>query len=134
MKCVCNIVGSTLANKTKNHPYIPQLELIYLLTMTKRFCFTPFHVQMSWAQPCSLTAVKYQRYGVVESKPFLAGERLSVAREMERNVKGFKEVRRELALARRMVEEQETMRKDSTVDKVIQTSFYKSVVGTRLVI
>eukprot|EP00090_Calanus_glacialis_P039734 TRINITY_DN6918_c0_g1_i1.p1 TRINITY_DN6918_c0_g1~~TRINITY_DN6918_c0_g1_i1.p1 ORF type:complete len:113 (+),score=46.48 TRINITY_DN6918_c0_g1_i1:56-394(+) len=86
---------------------------------------------MSWTQPCSLTAVKYQRYGVVESKPFLPGERLSVAREMERNVKGFKEVRRELALARRMVEQQEQMRKDSTKDKVIQTSFYKSVVGTR---
>ena len=89
---------------------------------------------MSWPQPCSLTAVKYQRYGVVESKLFLPGERLGVAREMERNVKGFKEVSRELALARRMVEQQEKMRKDSTKDKVIQTSFYKSVVGTRLVI
>ena len=90
-------------------------------------------MQMSWTQPCSQTAVKYQRYGVVESKTFLPGERLGVAREMERNVKGFKEVRRELALARRMVEQQEKMRKDSTKDKVIQTSFYKSVVGTRLV-
>ena len=71
---------------------------------------------------------------MVESKPFLPGERLSVAREMEKNVKGFREVSRELALARRMVEQQEKMRKDSTKDKVIQTRFYKSVVGTRLVI
>ena len=71
---------------------------------------------------------------MVESKPFLPGERLSVAREMKRNVKGFREVSRELALARRMVEQQEQMRKDSTKDKVIQTSFYKSVVVSHSVL
>ena len=80
---------------------------------------------------CSSTATKYQTYGAVESRPFLPGERFSVAREMNRNVKGFREVSRELALARKVVEQQEKMRKDSTMDKVIKTSFYKSVVGTR---
>ena len=85
----------------------------------------------SMSSSCSPTATKYQKYGLVESRPFLPGERFSVAREMDRNVKGFREISWELALARRMVEKQEKMRKDSTMDKVIKTSFYKSVVGTR---
>ena len=80
---------------------------------------------------CSSTAIKYQKYGAVESRPFLPGERFSLAREMNKNMKGFREVSRELALARKMVEQQEKMRKDSNMDKVIKTSFYKSVVGTR---
>ena len=31
-----------------------------------------------------------QRYGFVHEKPFLPGERYSISREMERNVKGYK--------------------------------------------
>ena len=83
-------------------------------------------------EPPSMTAMKYHR-AYLEKRPFLPGERATLAREMENNVKGFREVSRELALARRMAEQQEKMRKDSTMDKVIQTSFYKSVVGTRSV-
>ena len=80
---------------------------------------------------CSDTALKYQKTREVRSRPFLPGERFSVAREMERNVKGFREVSRELALARRLLEQQEKLRNNVTNQKVVQTSFYKSVVGTR---
>ena len=31
-----------------------------------------------------------QRYGFVHEKPFLPGERYSISKEMERNVKGYK--------------------------------------------
>ena len=82
---------------------------------------------------CSVTALKYQKYGEVRPRPFLPGERFSVAREMERNVKGFREVSRELAKARKVLEQQEKIRNNVGKDRVIQTSFYKSVVGTRLV-
>merc|ERR1711936_401885 len=85
----------------------------------------------TWAQPSSLTAVKYQRHGFVEERPFLPGERFSVARDMERNVKGYKEVSRELALARQIMDQQKKTRRDQTLEKTVQTSCYKSVVGTR---
>ena len=35
-----------------------------------------------------------QRYGFVHEKPFLPGERYSVSREMERNVKGYKVIKK----------------------------------------
>ena len=77
-----------------------------------------------------MTAMKYQRLPYVGA-PLEPGQRFSVAREMERNVKGFREVSRELALARRLLEQQEKMRNNVNKDKIVQTSFYKSVVGTR---
>ena len=84
-----------------------------------------------WPQPCSLTAVKYQKYGAVEMKPFLPGERFSVAREMERNVKGYRDVSKELAVARKTLEHQKRSRSGASMDRAVRTSYYKSVVGTR---
>ena len=43
---------------------------------------------------CSDTALKYQKTREVRSRPFLPGERFSVAREMERNVKGYKVIKK----------------------------------------
>ena len=86
----------------------------------------------SWAPMISVTATKYQRHGYVEKRAFLPGERRSAAREMERNMKGYKEIRQELAATWKIIKEQEDMRR-STVEKTIQTSFYKSPVGTRFV-
>ena len=34
-----------------------------------------------------------QRYGFVHEKPFLPGERYSISKEMERNVKGYKVIK-----------------------------------------
>merc|ERR1712142_813039 len=82
-----------------------------------------------WTPNCSNTAMKYHRHGYVESKPFQPGERLSACRELEKNVKGYKELRRELNQVRRDISRQ----RESSVleDRTIKTAFYKSPVGTR---
>jgi len=82
-----------------------------------------------WQPSISFTASKYQRYGFVHEKPFLPGERYSVSREMERNVKGYKEVRRGLTEARELVARQKRDRQ--SMDRPVVTSYYKSPVGTR---
>merc|ERR1712059_42023 len=82
----------------------------------------------SWTPMCSLTATKYQRYGYVQSKPFLPGERWTARRDMERNVRGYKELRQELTESRATVERQVLARQ--SVDRKIITSYYKSPVGT----
>ena len=82
----------------------------------------------TWAPLISMTAIKYQRRGYVEERPFQPGERRSAAREMERKVKGYREIRKELVKSRKMMKQQQE--KDPN-EKTIQTSFYKSPVGTR---
>merc|ERR1711936_680115 len=82
-----------------------------------------------WQPSISFTASKYQRYGFVHEKPFLPGERYSVSREMERNVKGYKEVRRGLTEARELVARQKRDRQ--SMDRPVVTSYYESPVGTR---
>ena len=84
----------------------------------------------TWAPLISVTAIKYQRHGYVEMTPFLPGEKRNATREMERNLKGYKELRQELAESRKTIKQQEEMRRGA-VEKRIQTSFYKSPVGTR---
>ena len=79
----------------------------------------------------SMTAMKYHRQGYVEKRPFLPGERYSVAREMENNMKGFREVSRNLSISRREAENQERVRQSASMDRTPTTSYYKSVVGTR---
>ena len=86
----------------------------------------------TWAPMISVTDIMYQRHGYVEKTPFLPGERRRATREMERNIKGYKEMRQELAATRNIIKEQEKIKR-STVEKTIQTSFYKSPVGTRFV-
>ena len=86
----------------------------------------------TWAPVISVTSINYHRHGYVEKTPFLPGERRRATREMERNMKGYKELSQELVATRKIIKDQEKMRR-STVEKTIQTSFYKSPVGTRLV-
>ena len=50
---------------------------------------------------------------------------------MERGVKGYKELVKELNVARRDVERMRQLENSASKDKVVQTSFYKSVVGVR---
>jgi len=82
----------------------------------------------TWAPLISMTAIKYQRHGYVEKKPFLPGERRSAIREMDKNMKGYRELRLELGRSRKAMRHQQE--KDLS-EKTIQTSFYKSPVGTR---
>ena len=81
-----------------------------------------------WSVPPSMTAMKYYRE---EKRPYLPGERYSVAREMEDNVKGFREVSRSLSSSRREASTQERIRQSYSMERTPTTSFYKSVVGTR---
>ena len=49
--------------------------------------------------------------------------------EMEKSMKGYKEVRHELDMVMKTIEQQEKTRQG--LEKTVQTSFYKSPVGTR---
>ena len=69
-----------------------------------------------------MTAMKYRRQGFVERLP---GERYSVAREMENNVKGFKEINRNLRFARRVAESQERVRRSYSLERTPTTSYNK---------
>merc|ERR1711974_438167 len=77
----------------------------------------------------SMLATKYQRYGYVDMQPFLLGEKRRAEKEMERNVKGYRELRKEVEDARKNMKEAELLKYQK--EKTIQTSFYKSPVGTR---
>ena len=46
----------------------------------------------TWPQIPSLTAMKYQRHGYVETRPFELGERMCGRRGLERFVKGYRSV------------------------------------------
>merc|ERR1711970_311814 len=82
-----------------------------------------------WVPSSSMLAAKYQKYGYVHMEPFLPGERRRAAKEMERSVKGYKKLREELHMARNTLEKQEKSK--YSLEKNIQTTFYKSPVGTR---
>ena len=86
----------------------------------------------SWPKIISLTAIKYQRPGFIDKKPFLPGELSRAMMEMERGVKGYRELRKELVECRKTMEKQEEMRINK-MERKIQTSYYKSPVATRLV-
>merc|ERR1711953_1587339 len=80
---------------------------------------------------CSVTASKYQKLHRLE-KELLPGERFHLEREMERNVKGYRSLRKELTQVRQELEQQRKQRNSEIRNsKTIQTKFYKSVVGTR---
>ena len=98
-----------------------------------------------WAEPASTTCMKYRRQRE-PSCPLLPGERFSVARQLERQLPGFKagphtrailqvlqEVSRDLASARQAVAVQRRLRESSSMDRTPPASYYKSVVGTRSV-
>merc|ERR1712059_8271 len=86
-------------------------------------------MRYSWTPSCSLTAMKYQRYGYVHPRPFLPGERKRAFNEMEKNTRGFKEVRKDLLDARECLARQEYQRR--SLARPVISSFYKSPVGCR---
>ena len=64
-------------------------------------------------------------------KPPQLGERLGVARELERNVKGYKTLKRELDTLKIVLEQQQNARERSKMEKCIKTKYYKSAQGIR---
>jgi len=76
-----------------------------------------------------MLATKYQRYGYVHMQPFLPGEKRRAEKEMEMNMKGYRELRKEVEDARKNMKEVEMLKYKK--EKTIKTSFYKSPVGTR---
>merc|ERR1711872_197009 len=72
-----------------------------------------------------------KKNGVTTKRSFLPGQRLRIYKEMERQVRGFRDISRDLTMARRMLEQQEKIIRDSLMDRTIKTSFYKSVMATR---
>ena len=81
----------------------------------------------------SLTFLKYCGPGFGEDKPVLPGQRLGVVRDLERNVKGYKMVKREVDRLRVVLEQQESARERSKMEKTPRTRYYKSQLGIRSV-
>merc|ERR1712106_769759 len=79
----------------------------------------------------SLTYMKYCGPGFGEDKPVQPGERLGVVRELEKNVDGYKALRKELAMLRVELEQQENLREKSKLEKTVRTKYYKSQLGIR---
>ena len=83
----------------------------------------------AWTPMVSMTAIKYQRPGIVEMKPFEPGERRRAIIQREKTIKGYKEVRKELMLLRRTMSAQKTLQQ--SLGKKAKTTFYQSPVRTR---
>ena len=76
-----------------------------------------------WSEPPSTTAMKYHREGFLEKRPFLSGERSSMAREIDNNVAGFREVNRNLSCARREASNQERVRQAYSMERTPTASY-----------
>ena len=81
----------------------------------------------------SLTFMKYCGPGFGEDKPVQPGQRLGVVKDLERNVKGYKMVKREIDRLRVVLEQQENERERSKMEKKPRTRYYKSQLGIRSV-
>ena len=79
----------------------------------------------------SLTFLKYCGHGFGEEKPLQLGERLSATRELERNVKGYKALKKELATLKTVLEQQQNARDRSKMEKSLKSKYYKSLQGIR---
>ena len=82
----------------------------------------------------SITFLKYRGAGFGEDKPPVLGQKIGIVRELEKTVKGYRMVRRELDRLRIELEKQEDARKRSKLEKPIRVQYYKSQMGIRLMI
>merc|ERR1712110_1304010 len=85
----------------------------------------------TWPQIPSLTAMKYQRHGYVEVRPFELGERMCGRRGLERFVKGYRQIRSDLDKKREELDSQTPPGNNSIRDNFIKVEFYKPVVASR---
>jgi len=80
---------------------------------------------------CSLTAIKYQKDHRLRGE-LEPGEKVFIVREMEKSVKGYRELHKEIGRVRFELDQQRAERNSEFKNsKTYQTSLYKSVVGTR---
>merc|ERR1739844_239282 len=85
----------------------------------------------TWPQISSLTAMKYQRHGYVEVRPFEIGERHSGRRNLEKYVKGYRQLRRDLDRAREDLLRTEIGAPHLLKDNFFKVEFYKPVVAAK---
>ena len=102
----------------------------------------------TWPQIPSLTAMKYQRHGYVEIRPFEIGERHSGRRNLEKYVKGYRypgyllialtfgfcsyrQLRRDLDRAREDLLRTEIGAPHLLKDNFFKVQFYKPVVAAK---
>ena len=76
--------------------------------------------------------MKYCGPGFGEDKPAQPGERKGVVKDLERTVKGYRMLMRELERLRVVLEQQESARDRSKMEKTHRTRYYKSQLGIRL--
>merc|ERR1712073_290776 len=108
---------------SQRRPAPPGLEILYKMS----------GYNWKWPQIPSLTAMKYQRHGYVERRPFEIGERLSGRRDLEKHVKGYRQLRRDLDKAREdLLMSTQVQSPHLLKDNFYKVSFYKPVVGSRI--
>ena len=78
-----------------------------------------------------MTFMKYCGPGFGEDKPTLPGQRLGVVKDLERTVKGYRMLMRELERLRVVLEQQENARERSKMEKTPRTRYYKSQLQSR---
>eukprot|EP00092_Neocalanus_flemingeri_P007112 GFUD01007683.1.p2 GENE.GFUD01007683.1~~GFUD01007683.1.p2 ORF type:complete len:137 (+),score=42.15 GFUD01007683.1:74-484(+) len=81
----------------------------------------------------SLAFLKYCGNGFGEDKPVQVGDRVGLVRDLEKNVKGYKALRRELDMLKVVLEQQQHAREKSNMEKTMRTKYYKSQMGIRTV-
>jgi len=86
---------------------------------------------MALVTGCSMTAIKYLKDHRLSGE-LEPGERIHIVREMERNIKGYRSLHRELSQARAELQLLRASRNSEFKNsQTYQTKLYKSVVGTR---
>merc|ERR1719323_572526 len=83
---------------------------------------TPDIMSLAMYTPPSMTAMKYQRLPYI-GRPLQPGERMSVCREMETSVRGYREINKDLTQARRNVNFQENIRRSASIERTAPASF-----------
>ena len=99
----------------------------------------------TWPQIPSLTAMKYQRHGYVDVRPFqlgnivslchlhhlISGERMCGRRGLEKYVKGYRQIRSDLEKKREELASNQNPAQYQLNKNFIKVEFYKPVVASR---
>ena len=78
-----------------------------------------------------LTFMKYCGHGFGEERPLQLGDRLGVTRDLERNVKGYKVLKKEMGMLKTMLEQQQNTRDRSKIEKSMKSKYYKCLQGIK---
>jgi hypothetical protein len=79
----------------------------------------------------SLTFMKYCGHGFGEERPLQLGERLGVTRDLERNVKGYKLLKKELGMLKTLLEQQQNDQDRCKMEKSTKSKYYKCLQGIK---